>query len=77
MEEGEEGGGPSVRRVRVWQNVSRSNDRVSWHWAVQLHPLLEKPVVKLAIPHHDYLFTPLPSQKRGYMGMKSESSSYS
>ena len=74
--EGEEGGGgPFVRGVRVWQNVSGSNDRVSWHWAVQLHPLLEGPIVKLVVPH--YLFTPLQSQKRGYIGMKSESSSCS
>ena len=37
--------------------------------------VLEEPVVKLAVPH--YLFTPLPFQKRGYIGMKSESLSSS
>ena len=44
MEKGD--GGPSVRRVRVWQNVSGSNGMVSWHWAVQLRLLLEGPYQK-------------------------------
>ena len=48
------GSGPSVRRVRAWQNGSGSNGGISWHWEVQLGPFLEG----LAVPH--YLFAPLP-----------------
>ena len=35
---GEEGvgDGPSIRKVRVWQNGSGSNFGISWHQAVQL-----------------------------------------
>ena len=59
---GEEGGGPSVRRVRVWQNVSGSNDGSgSSAMSASRRAIRQGPVIKLAIPH--YLFTPLPSQR--------------